>query len=191
MLDKKKFHEIVKRHMQKKTAKTAKASAKKKVEPKKVASKDVVAERKLIAKQTNVLATRLAKKLDDRMEKILFDAEETVKTYFPAKYVSASLTKLQKLLIAEGISCKFDKRVTKEAIKKTANTDITTDECNEAIKKVAQTVVSLTEETLDACDSSIKKLAKKHFASHRISTAHAMRKFVEEKMKATGLNFKF
>ena len=108
MLDKKKFHEIVKKHMQEKTAK---ASAKKKVEPKKVASKDVVAERKLIAKQTNVLATRLAKKLDDRMEKILFDAEETVKTYFPAKYVSASLTKLQKLLIAEGISCKFDKRV--------------------------------------------------------------------------------
>jgi hypothetical protein len=79
-----------------------------------VAKKEVKASREVIAKQSNVLSQRLAKKLDMRMEKILFDAEELVKKYFPARYVSASLTKLQKQLISEGVSCTFDKSVTKK-----------------------------------------------------------------------------
>jgi signal recognition particle GTPase len=156
-----------------------------------VAKKEVKASREVIAKQSNVLSQRLAKKLDMRMEKILFDAEELVKKYFPARYVSASLTKLQKQLISEGVSCTFDKSVTKEAIKKTAKSDITSDECDEAIKKIAETVVAETEDTLEACDKAIKNLAKKHFPHNRISTAHVMRKHVESKMKNTGLNFKF
>lgn len=157
----------------------------------KVAQKELQASREVMAKQTNVLAKRLADKLDLRMEKILADAEKLVKKYFPARYVSASLTKLQKQLIGEGISCTFDKSVTKEAIKKTAKSDITAEECDEAIQKIAQTVVAETEDTLDACDKAIKNLAKKHFPKNRISTAHVIRKTIEQKMQSTGLHCRF
>ena len=169
--------------------------AKKKAAKKNVASRKEVAAKRIAARQeatkkASVLGERLAAKLDARMEKILLDAERLVKDHVPARFVSASLTRLQKQLIAQGIGCKFDKRVSKEAIKRTANTDVTIDDCNEAIDKIAEIVVGLTEETLDDCDNCIHRLAKKHFVDHRVSTIKAMRNTVETKMKATGLNIK-
>ena len=180
---------IMKKHAKERAAKKAMAS--KKAEKVTVAKKETIARRQVMAKATSVYSERLAKKLDSRMEKILFDLESLVKEYFPARYVSASLTKIQKELIKEGISCTFDKRVTKEAIKKTAKSDITCDECDEAVKELVKAVVAETEDTLDSCDKAIKNLAKKHFPKNRLSTARAMRSNVEKAMKETGLNFKF
>ena len=174
-----------------KNIKAKETVAKKGVSAKKVTATKKTASREVVAKQANVLATRLAAKLDERMEKILADAEELVKEYFPAKYVSASLTKLQKNLISNGISCRFDKTVTKEALASTDKADITEDECTEAIEKIAQAVVDETEETLELCDTAIRNLAKKHFPKHRVSSARSMRKNVASAMKKTGLNFKF
>ena len=196
-MTKEQMRKIIEKHIQEKRA-SRKRVASKKVSPKrKVASRDAVAmkkaiaEHKVIAKQTSVLADRFAKKLDTRMEKILMDAEQLVKEYFPAKYVSASLTRLQKELINEGISCRFDKTVSKTARIKTAKSDITPDECKEAIDKIAKATVDATEETLDACHSAIRNVAKNHFPKHRISSTHSICKQIEAKMKETGLNFKF
>ena len=88
-MTKEQMRRIIKKHaMDKKRAEQRKAIAKK-VDNKKIAMKEAIAERKKIAKQTSILADRFAKKLDARMEKILLDAETLVKQYFPAKYVSA------------------------------------------------------------------------------------------------------
>lgn len=147
--------------------------------------------KKVIASETNVYSKRFAAKLDSRMETILEDAENLVKAHFPAKKVSAALTKLQKTLLAEGISCQFDKTVSKASIKATASLDYTDDECTEAIKYIADAVVAETEDTLEACDNAIKALAKKHYPKNRISTAKAMRKSVMEIMAKQGLKFDF
>lgn len=190
-MTKEQMRRIIKKHaMDKKRAEQRKAIAKK-VDNKKIAMKEAIAERKKIAKQTSILADRFAKKLDARMEKILLDAETLVKQYFPAKYVSASLTRLQKNLLQEGISSRFDKRVSKQARIKTAKSDITPDECKEAIEKITKATVDATEETLDACHSAIRNVAKKHFPKHRVSSTRSICKQVEAKMKETGLNFKF
>lgn len=165
--------------------------SKKNAVSKRVAMKAIKARRAVVARKTDILAKRLAERLDARMERILLDAEKLIKASIPAKFVSASLTKLQKELITNGISCTFDKRVAKSDIKKTASTDITEDECNDAVKKIAQAVIGLTEDTLDACDKAIKQLSKKHFAKNRVSSVCMMRKNVEARMKKTGLNFKF
>ena len=141
------------------------------------------ASRMAIAKKSNVLANRLAQRLEDHMEKTLADAEEVVKEYFPARFVSASLTKLQKMLLKEGISSQFDKRVTKASVKKTAKSKVTAAECNEMVKKIAQSVVDETEESLEKLDKAIRTLASKHFPKNRIASARAMRKGVEAKMK--------
>ena len=184
-MTKEQMRRIIKKHaMDKKRAEQRKTVAKK-VDNKKIAMKEAIAERKKIAKQTSILADRFAKKLDARMEKILLEQ------YFPAKYVSASLTRLQKNLLQEGISSRFDKRVSKQARIKTAKSDITPDECKEAIEKITKATVDATEETLDACHSAIRNVAKKHFPKHRVSSTHSICKQVEAKMKETGLNFKF
>lgn len=184
---------IVAKH--KKTLKSVKAekAVKSEKEKKSVTAelRTKLAERRKVIASANKLADRLAAKLDSRMEKILLDAEELVKGYFPARYVSASLTSLQKKLIANGISCTFDKSIAKEAIEKTASSDITSDECKEAIDKIAEAVVGETEDTLEACDKAIENLAKKHFANNIVSTTRTMRQSVAAKMKETGLNFKF
>ena len=148
-------------------------------------------DKKVIANETRVYGERFAKKLETRMEQILLDAETLVKSYFPAKQVSASLTKLQKILLNEGISCRFDKTVSKQAIASSKDSDITDKECGDAIQYIANAVVAETESTLEACDKAIKTLAKKHYPQHRISTAKAMGNVVEASMAKQGLRFKF
>ena len=157
---------------------------------KKITAKEIRAQREIVAKKSGVYAERLAQKLDARMEKLLFDAEQLVKSYFPAKFVSASLTMLQKELVANGISTRFDKRVTKEAIKKTASTDITEDECKEAIQVIAKNFIGETEKALEMCDTAIKQLSKKHFPKNRVSSVKAMRTGVENIMAERGMNIK-
>lgn len=148
-------------------------------------------EKNAMYKKANVFASRMATKLENHIEKVLEDAEACVKEYFPARRVSASLTKLQSKLMKEGISTQFDKRVTKAQIKKTASADYTNEECEEAVGIIANEVVNDTEETLEACDNAIKKLASKHFPTKKIASAYVMRKAIEAKLNSTGLNFKF
>ena len=137
------------------------------------------------------IASRVQAKLEERVEKILADAEQLVKQEFPAKYVSASLTKLQNVLFKEGIECNFDATLTRQAIRKTANSDITKDECDEAINEIAKAVVDETEASIDQCDTAIDTVAKKNFASGYTVAAKRIKKRVAAKLNANGLNFEF
>ena len=137
------------------------------------------------------IASRVQTKLNDRMEKILADAEEVVKKFFPAKYVSASLSKLTKLLYKEGIECTFDTTINRKAIRKTAGSDITKDECDEAIKEIAKAVVDETEASIHQCDTAIDTLAKKNFVANAKIAAKRIKKRVQVKLNREGLNFEF
>jgi len=137
------------------------------------------------------IASRIQEKLEERVEKILSDAEQVVKQEFPAKYVSASLTKLQNILYKEGIECNFDSTVTRQAIRKTANSDITKDECDEAICEIAKAVVDETEASIDQCDTAIDMVAKKNFETGHTIAAKRIKKRVAAKLNSVGLNFDF
>jgi hypothetical protein len=151
-----------------------------------------IAHREVIANKINVVSDKIAAKLDEQVERILLDAETVVKKHFPAKYVSASLTKLQKLLFKEGVQCTFSKKISREAILKTANSKITIAECDEAVKVICAAVVDEIEKSLELCEQGIKTIAsKKDFAGSRIYTIHSMQTKVASKLNETGLNFKF
>lgn len=137
------------------------------------------------------ISARVAAKLDDQMEKILSDAEELVKAEFPAKYVSASLTRLSNILCKEGIECTFDSKVSREAIRKTASSDITKDECYEAIKKIAEAVVDETEDTIEQCKKAIDVIASKEFESGSKVATRRIQRRVASRLSAEGLQFKF
>jgi len=137
------------------------------------------------------ISARVAEKLDNQMEKILSDAEELVKAEFPAKYVSASLTRLSNILCKEGIECTFDKKVSREAIRKTASSDITKAECDEAIRKIAEAVVDETEDTIEQCKKAIDVIASKEFESGSKVATRRIQRRVASRLGAEGLQFKF
>jgi uncharacterized metal-binding protein len=135
-------------------------------------------------------ASIVSQKLDNRMEKILEAAEELVKEAFPARYVSASLTRLKKTLYKEGIECAFDYKITRKAIRKTANSDVTKEECDEAIAKIAEAVVDEVEETLDQCNTAIDEIAKQNFGKTEAAAKNIKRR-VQARMNRKGLHLKF
>lgn len=142
-------------------------------------------------KKVAAISTRINQKMLERIEKILGDAEELVKKEFPAKFVSASLTRLQNKLYKEGIECEFDPTVTRQAIRKTANSDITKDECDEAIDKIAEAVVEETEESIGQCEAAIDEIAKNGFEDGCEVIARRIKKRVASRMSREGLNFEF
>jgi hypothetical protein len=148
-----------------------------------------------MAKKINVtkmskVANIVTKKLEDRVEKALADAEELVKQEFPARYVSASLTRLKKTLYKEGIECDFDYKVSRAAIRKTANSDITKEECDEAVAQIAEAVVDEVEEILDQCAEAIDTVVDDTFEKDA-KVARFVKRRIQMRMARKGLNFKF
>lgn len=146
--------------------------------------------RSVLGARSELLASRISKKLDENMEKILMDSEDLVKQHFPARFVSASLTKLQKLLKAEGISCNFDKKITRSALRKTANLEVTDEQCDEALKVIAKAIVDETEDTLDKCNTAIESIASRRFEKAPKTAARKIKSHVEKKLSESGLAFK-
>jgi len=136
------------------------------------------------------VANIVTKKLEDRVEKALADAEELVKQEFPARYVSASLTRLKKTLYKEGIECDFDYKISRAAIRKTANSDITKEECDEAIAKIAGAVVDEVEDVLGQCDEAINTVVNDTFKKDA-KVARFIKRRIQMRMARKGLNFKF
>lgn len=137
-----------------------------------------------------VLARRIASRLINAQEKILLEAEQLVKEGFPARYVSAALTRLQRRLREQGIWSQFDKTVDRKSLKATANEQCTEDDRDEAINEIATCVCDETNELLDKCDKTISSVAAKHFALKRVA-ARIMRGEVERILYTRGLEFKF
>jgi uncharacterized metal-binding protein len=135
-------------------------------------------------------ASIVSQKLDNRMEKILEAAEELVKEAFPARYVSASLTRLKKTLYKEGIECDFDYKISRSAIRKTADSDITKEECDEAVAQIAEAVVDEVEEILDQCAEAIDTVVDDTFEKDA-KVARFVKRRIQMRMARKGLNFKF
>ena len=142
------------------------------------------------ARKASIIAERYTKVVDDTMEKVLFDAEELVKKHFPARYVSASLTKLRVILKENGISANFDKRISREDLRRTAAMKCTKDDCDEAVQKIAKAIIAETNMLLEKCDKAITAAVDKHCTTKRIA-GRRVRMTIEANMRKTGLNFKF
>lgn len=107
-----------------------------------------LANNKLVFKQ----AKDISKCIEAEIEEVLEHAEEVITKNVPARHVKASLLKIEKMLEAEGISCAFDKRVTREALRKTASEEVDSKELEELIEVIVKAVVEEIEEVLEDAD---------------------------------------
>jgi hypothetical protein len=142
------------------------------------------------AQKVNVLAAKFSKRLTDVVDKALVEAETLVKQNVPARFVSASLTNLRKQLMTSGIHARFDRRVTRAALRASANDECTKAQCDEAIGEIAKAVVAEVEEVLDQCDKAITAAVEKNFRMPKLA-GRQVRREVQRTMFRQGLEFKF
>ena len=142
------------------------------------------------AQKVNVLAAKFSKRLTDVVDKALVEAETLVKQNVPARFVSASLTSLRKQLMANGIHARFDRRVTRAALRASANDKCTKAQCDEAIGEITKAVVAEVEEVLDQCDKAIAAAVEKNFRMPKLA-GRQVRREVQRTMFRQGLEFKF
>ena len=110
--------------------------------------------RKITASKMNKKANLIATAMEQEAEEILLDAERAVKASCSVKDHAKALTRLESLLAAEGIEACFDKRVSRTAMKKTAEEDelLSRPEVETLVKNVVDAVVDEFEDSLKEVD---------------------------------------
>jgi deoxyribodipyrimidine photolyase len=138
------------------------------------------------------LGKKVAKAVELETEEILQDAEELIKKHVPARYVKKALAKLENKIDSEGIEALFDKAVTREALRKTADKTASAEEINEALDTFADAIVAEMEEVLEHADNYMTnkvKTAKSEKLQYEIESK--LKKTVEAKLKEKGIYSKF
>jgi plasmid stability protein len=95
-----------------------------------------------------VKAAKICKAFEEEAEEILEDAEEAVKENFPARNVKAVLNRVSEKLAKEGISAKFDYKVTRGQLRATAAIEATDEEITEAEDAIVSATVAEFEDLL-------------------------------------------
>lgn len=147
--------------------------------------------REIAIERAEQLSRQLTADFDNHMKKVLGNTEKLIKEHFPARYVSTGLTKLEKMLLAEGIIHEYDKNLTDEQKKKTADVKYTAAERNEALKKVVEMVIEERGDTVREMAEQISKLVREKFPGRRIMPTIYIRKTIEIKAKKKGYIISF
>ena len=108
-------------------------------------------------------AELISKAAEEEAEEILEDAEMAVKAVCKASDQPKILRRIEKALEDEGVEALFQKKVSKTAMKKTANVEpMEESEVKELVKNVVDAVVEEFEEMLEdvdeVCDEELKKV---------------------------------
>lgn len=162
-------------------------SALRKSMPKKAKTTRTSANAKIINLAGNVTATIIAE-----VEDVLEDAEEAVKAFVPAHLASKALTALENALDEEGVEVEFEK-VTSETLNRTAGEEVSEDEIEEVVKKVAEAVTNELEEVLkdadDVMDTERATLAEGEEDLFEMEAK--LKAMVERKLHAKGIYVRF
>lgn len=141
---------------------------------------------KMTKTAANVKILNMAKKTSEAIrnefEDILNSAEDVIKKNVPARFVKASLNKLEKMLDAEGISVQFDKTTSREALRKTAAIKVTAKEINETLSVVAKAIVAEAEDVLEDADDVANKFINQFASKHQYEVESKLKNVIESKL---------
>ena len=150
-------------------------------------SKQVTAtNKKIINAAKNILNAMHAE-----TEEILYETEQLVKDYFPAKYVKAALKEVEQKLDENAIEASFEKVVTPEMRTKTASVQATSKEMRQAIQHIANAAVSEMEDMLADANEVINRTLTRFAAKERPSVEAKLKNLIENRMHNIGVYCKF
>ena len=134
------------------------------------------------------VANKIAKAVEDEIEAILEETELAVKETIPAKYVKSTLASLEKAIEAEGICPLFDKKVSREMLRKTAGKEVGEDKIREFVASITEAVVEDVEDVLkDADEISDETVAT---FKNKAKVEAILKSTIETVLAAKGINFK-
>ena len=154
--------------------------------------------RKITASKMNKKANLIATAMEQEAEEILLDPERAVKASCSVKDHAKALTRLESLLAAEGIEACFDKRVSRTAMKKTAEEDelLSRPEVETLVKNVVDAVVDEFEDSLKEADKVCEDELKKEFKDEENDVdsiqevESALKKTIENRLANIGIHAK-
>jgi len=139
-------------------------------------------------KEIKEVASKIAMAIEAEIEAILEETEQAVKNTVPAKYIKSTLASLERAIKAEGIDSLFDKKVSREMLRKTANQEVGEEKIKELIAKLTEAVVEEIEDVLqdadEICDETVNKCGSK------AKIEAALKSEIESLMSSKNVNFK-
>jgi hypothetical protein len=151
--------------------------------------KQVVATNSKIIGFSNKLTRAVIAEIEETLE----DAEKVVKEYVPARFVNKTLTLIENALEKEGLEVAFDKKVTRQALNKTASEKVEESELKELVNEIVEAVVDEIEEILEDADEVMDE-KQKEIAScdeEKFEVESKLKSIVERKLHAKGVYVRF
>lgn len=142
-------------------------------------------------KKVLAMADTISKAIEAETEEILEHAEAVIRKYIPARYVKAALTKIEQMLDKEGIEAMFEKTITREALRKTASSQVDARELHETITAVVNAIVAEMEHTLKDAEAVANEAVTKFAAPQRFEVESKLKNVMEKKMSSKGIYCKF
>ena len=139
-------------------------------------------------------AELISKAAEEEAEEILEDAEMAVKAVCKASDQPKILRRIEKALEDEGVEALFQKKVSKTAMKRTANVEpMEEEEVKELVKNVVEAVVDEFEEMLkdvdEVCDEVLKKVFDEEEMAEEdmVALEARLKKSLERKLAGMGI----
>lgn len=136
------------------------------------------------------MSNKIAKAIELEAEEILKDAEDVVKKYVPARKVKATLLKIEKALDKEGIESLFDKTVKREALRRTANEEVSEQEIEELVEAIVEAVVDELEDVLKDADEVCDEQVASFKGEDDFEVESKLKNSLEKVMASKGVYFK-
>lgn len=137
------------------------------------------------------LSNKIAMAITDETEEILLHAEEIIKDFVPARKVKSILKAIESDLDNEGIEAKFDYRVTREALRKTASDEVTDEELDEVKTAVVNAIVEEMEDVLEDADEISDEVVSKFNPKNQFEVEAKLKRTVESSLSYNGIKCLF
>jgi hypothetical protein len=139
------------------------------------------------------IASNVTDAITAETEEVLEDAEEAIKKSVPARFAKKALAMLETKLEKEGIEALFDKKVKREALKRTAGEEMKEDELEEVVASVVDAVVAEMEEVLKDADEEMDTEKGNVVAEGEdgVEVEAKIKSIVERKLHAKGIYARF
>lgn len=134
----------------------------------------------------NKIASDVCDAVEAEIEEVLEHAELVVKEFVPARFVKRTLSSLETALEEEGVNCKFDKKVTREALRRTAGQGVSNTDIKEFIEEIVKAMVEEIEEVLADTDEVLFDTIEDFEEKSMVEAS--LKGKIERKMKSMGVN---
>jgi Glu-tRNA(Gln) amidotransferase subunit E-like FAD-binding protein len=141
-------------------------------------------------KKILMAANKIALAIEAELEEILEHAEVVVKDFVPARHVKATLVSIEKALENEGIEVLFDKTVSREALRKTASEEVSSDEIKEVVEELVKAIVDEIEDVLNDTDDVTDETVTSLGEDDGFEIESKLKGILEKKLAVKGVYFR-